>query len=199
MGEAQLPGGILTIEGRCPQARHLLLVVNRLSAAADTAAGTGHDLHKVVVDSALLQLLDQLGGIAEAVHHRHLQLRAGDFELCFLPAFITPQLPEGIRIRVLPRHEIVGRPQCRLHHAARGTEDIARTGADAEGQIQLRLGKLGRHDMLRADEPVHLAGGQHHIHIRVAFSVLHGRQGTLRLLRHAGHDGHAEDLRRIHL
>ena len=52
--------------------RQLLPVMNGLTAAARAAAGTGHDLDKVIADLATLDGVEQLPRVAESAHHRDL-------------------------------------------------------------------------------------------------------------------------------
>ena len=57
MGVAQFCFCVQRIELSASRKRQLLAVMDRLSAAADTAARAGHDFHKVIVDLAALDLL----------------------------------------------------------------------------------------------------------------------------------------------
>ena len=57
MGVAQFCFCVQRIELSASRKRQLLAVMDRLSAAADTAAGAGHDFHEIVVDLAALDLL----------------------------------------------------------------------------------------------------------------------------------------------
>ena len=60
-----------------------------LSAAADAAAGAGHDLHKVVLLAAFLHPLKESAGIGGAVNHRHPQRQIADFDLGFPHPFVA--------------------------------------------------------------------------------------------------------------
>ncbi len=65
----------------------LLAVVNRLTAAAGAAAGTCHDLHKVILYAAGLERLQKLSGVSETAHNRRADRACtGNVETRFLPA-----------------------------------------------------------------------------------------------------------------
>ena len=74
MGEAD---GALLVQGvqTLPSLGGVVLpVVDGLTAAAGTSAGTGHDLYKIVGDLSALQGLHQLPGIPQPGDHRHPDL-----------------------------------------------------------------------------------------------------------------------------
>ena len=65
---------IFRIKGIKPFPSHavklLILCGDRLTAAADTAAGTSHDLYKIILHLALLQPFNQLTRIAQTTDNR---------------------------------------------------------------------------------------------------------------------------------
>src|SRR5699024_6817117 len=66
----------------------LLSIVNRLAAAADAAAGTGHDLYKVIVDLAALDLLQKPPGIAQPADNSRPNRNVSDGKLRLLDALV---------------------------------------------------------------------------------------------------------------
>lgn len=96
MGEPQ--GAALSMLHRDAAAffRQLHAVMDRLTAAAGTAAGTSHDFHKVVADLASLQGGHELAGVQQAAGHSHgNHSRAGDLEFSFLPAVHAPDVAKA--------------------------------------------------------------------------------------------------------
>ena len=94
-------------------------------------------------------------------------------------------------------HE-VGAAQRRVHDAAGGAEDHRRAGTGAQGAVELRLFHDGGIDLLAPQHADELAGGQHHVHVRIAAGTVQVGDGPLRLLGGAGHDGHHIDVVGIH-
>lgn len=114
--------------------RHLHAVMDRLTAAAGTAAGTSHDFHKVVADLASLQGGHELAGVQQAAGHSHgNHSRAGDLKFSVLPAVHAPDVAEGIGVRILSGDQVIGAAQGCIHHAAGGAEDHRRAGARCPG------------------------------------------------------------------
>ena len=169
-----------------------------LTAAAGAAAGTGHDLHEVILHLAGAQGLDELAGVLQAAGHGHPDGGALNVEGGFLPAVQTPDVPEGVRRRIDPGDQVVSRAQSRFHHAAGGAEDHAGAGTHAQGRVKLLFRQGVDVDVLRADHPVDFPGGQHQIHVRIAAGVLHHRQIRLLLLGKAGHHGDAANPMGVH-
>ena len=195
MREPDLGPGVHLPELAPPLGRMLLAAVDRLPAAAGTAAGTGHDLHEIVVRRALLDRVHQLPGARQPADHRHPHVpRAGDVEHGLLPGLVAPDGLERVGVRVFPRHHVIRAAQRRVHHAARCAEDHRRAGARPQRAVELRLFQVGRDDAVAPEQAAHLPGRQHHVHVRIAAGVPHGGQFALRLLRGAGHDGRHEDL-----
>ena len=143
--------------------------------------------------------MHQLTGVAQSADHCHADVaRAGDSEYGLLPAVHTAYGGEGVRLRFLAGNEIVRAPQSRVHHAAGGAEDHRRAGAGAQRTVKGCFRQHRGIDLFAPQHPHDLAGGQHHVHVRVALLVLHGGQRTLRLLGGAGHDGHHKQLLGVH-
>lgn len=71
--------------------RHVL----GLSAAADTAARAGHDLHKVVLFSALFHVGEEAAGISGAVNDGYLERQLPDGHLGLPARPHTPGRPGG--------------------------------------------------------------------------------------------------------
>ena len=149
------------------------------------------------MDLARLQLLHQGPGIAQSADHGAAHGDARHLVGSLPQAGAGAHLGKGIGGRVLPGEEIGGRAQGGLHHAAGGPEDHARTGGHAHGAVQGLLGQVGGVQLVGPEHPHKLPGGQHPVHVRAVLGG-HGGQLALRLFGHAGHDGHAADLLRLH-
>ncbi len=198
MGEAKGHRPVLLVQGRSPLWRHLQPIVNRLAAAANTPTGTGHDLHKVVGDLLLLQGGKEVACIAKAAHNGDLKLHSRKVVLRLLPALHAADRKEGVvRIGVFSGHLPVSGPKGRLHDAAACAKDVSRAAPDVKGRIHVLLRELVRQDVAHPDQARDLSRRQDDVDIPVSVLILHGRQGALRLLRKAGHDGDAADLLRI--
>lgn len=82
------------------------------SHPADRAAGTDHDLHKVIRHLALQGSLTQRAGIAQPAGHRHADLSAGDGEDCLAPIPVdAPHLGKVIDRRIVAGEQKIGRGQ----------------------------------------------------------------------------------------
>ena len=79
MGEADGHISVKVIKVRAAFSAQLFAVFDGLTAAAAASGGAGHDLHKVIVDLAALDCVDELCGIAQTVGHsgpyRHVAVR----------------------------------------------------------------------------------------------------------------------------
>ena len=167
--------------------------MNGLTAAARAAAGTGHDLDKVIADLAPLKGIEQLPRVAESAHHRDLHLaRRRNVEARLLPAVHAAHGGEGVGIGVLAGHEVVRRAERGVHHAAGRAEHDRRARAAAERGVELLLRQMDGGNVVRAEHNVQLACGDAHIDIGNAVLAAHGRKRTLALLCDARHDGHDE-------
>ncbi len=85
------------------------------------------------------------------------------------------------------------RAQGRLHDAAGGPEDEARTGGAAERIVEVGLGQRGHVESGLAEHRSQLAGGEAEVDVLIAAGV-HLRPVAFELLGRAGHDGHADDV-----
>ena len=112
-----------------------------LSAAANAAAGAGHDLHKMVLLSAFLHPPEEGAGIGGAVNHGHLQRQLPNFHLGLPHPIIAPNRAEvKQRLRSALTGEIlIGCAQSGLHYPTGVAEDDARTGGLAHQGIVGRI------------------------------------------------------------
>ena len=137
MGEAQGLHPVNAVEHLAALVRQLpVLHGDGLAAAAHTAAGAGHDLHKVVVGPAGQQVLDQGTGLAQAADGGAVQGHTGDGVGGFPPALAGAHGTEGVRVRLFAGKGVGRGAQGGLHHAAGGAKDDARAGEHAHGAVQ---------------------------------------------------------------
>ena len=68
VGEADWHIPVKCVQVRSAFSAEFFPVLNGLTAAASAAGGTGHDFHKVVVDLAALNRIDQFRGVAKSNH-----------------------------------------------------------------------------------------------------------------------------------
>ncbi len=164
-----------------------------LSAAADAAAGAGHDLDEVVVAFAFLEAVHHLARVEERMADRDLDFSHAEVVGCFLDAREPAHVVEFQRLRLFARNFFVNGAERRFHDAARRAEDCAGAGACAERAVKLAFRQVfeGKADV--ADQLDEFAGGQHSVH--VAHSVAANfRTRRLEFLRGAGHDGDGKDI-----
>ena len=144
------------------------------------------------MDLARLQPLDELSGAAQAADHGAAHRGAGQLKGGLPQSGPGTDRREGVRVRVFPCEHIGRCPQGRLHHAAGGPEDNSGPGVDAQGAVRLLFRQEGGFQLVGPEHTDQLPGRENQVHIRAAVHR-HGRQLTLRLFGHTGHDGHAED------
>ena len=86
VGEAKRRRFIKTPENISALLGALYSIVDWLTAAARAAAGTRHDLDKVILYAAGLERLQKLSGVSKATHDRRPdRARAGNLERSFQP------------------------------------------------------------------------------------------------------------------
>src|SRR6056297_1091025 len=78
-----------------PLLKDLPVKTVRLSAAADTTAGTGHDFDKVVEDLATIYLFDEFSGVLPAIGDGYLEFSPVEVDRSFFDAF---QASCGVKI-----------------------------------------------------------------------------------------------------
>ena len=176
----------------------LAAVVDGLTAATDAAARACHDLNEVIVHAAVANRVEQAGGVAQPVRHGDAHLGAIDIGHSFLPAVESAHVGKEIRIRVLARHQVIGRAHGSLHHAARGAKDHARARAKAQRRIERLLDQRVHAHVACADHAHHLAHRQRNVHIGRTALAHHVRQRALGLLGCARHHGHHEQVLGLH-
>ena len=96
MGEAKLADLVQPVQNAAPDACQLLGFVDGLAAAAGTAAGAGHDFHKVVCGLAAADRLDELPGIAQAAGYGYADGRSLNIKGRFFPALQPADVLEGV-------------------------------------------------------------------------------------------------------
>ena len=127
MALAQGQALVQIVEGLDAGLARFVIGADGLSAAADAAAGAGHDLDEEIVGLAVLDPADDLLGVLQAVDHRHLeggavQIDSGLLDAAHLAADRLEFQPGQFLLGV----ELIGGAQGGLHDAAGGAEDGAR-------------------------------------------------------------------------
>ena len=111
--------------------------MNRLTAAAGAAAGTCHDLHKVILYAAGLERLQKLSGVPKAAHNCRADLAcAGDLKAGFLPALHAAHGGKYVRVGIFAGDQIVCTAKRRVHHAARRAKNDGCAGSGAERRVE---------------------------------------------------------------
>ena len=138
-GHRRIPP-IQALDARLADVVGIVFEVPRLPAAANAAAGAGHDLNEMIGLFAFPHPLDHPAGVGGAVDHRHIHGQAVDGKAGFPDALIPAnrlQVQQFLR-RVFSGDEEIGGAQCGLHHAAGVAENHAGAGALAEHAVELR-------------------------------------------------------------
>ena len=92
---------------------------------------------------------------------------------------------------------MVACPKSCLHNASCGSENDPGSGGLAQRRVKFFFRKGEDINLLSLDQPADFPGGQHIVHILHA-AVIHGWEICLLLFGHAGHNGNAGDIVRIH-
>ena len=173
--------------------------VTGLAAAVDTAAGTGHNLHRVeLAGITVFDLLHQRPGIAQAAGHGHVQGNVAHSHVGFLNTIAgRADFFEFDLLQALSGNPLVGGPQGGLHDAAGLSEDDRRAGGFTHRIVKIFLFHLPQIQVHLLDQFRQLCGGQRDVNIRDTIPA-HLLPAGLRLFRSAGHDRHRDHLRGIH-
>ena len=198
VAEADHRAGIQLAQHLSALRRQLHAVGDGLSAAACAAAGTGHNLHKIILYSTGLDGAEQLAGISQPTGYRHLKADVSHLHGTLLPAFHAPHGAERVRMGIFTGYQIMGAAQCSLHHTAGGTKDHACSGAQSQRFVKHRLSQLVQEDAAGTQHTGHLSGGQHDIHIGACTGVADLGYIRLIFLGNTGHDGDTGDTAGIH-
>ena len=174
----------------------LFAVVNRLAAAANAAAGAGHNFHEVIMNLACFELVEQLACITQAAYRAGTQCCAAEGEFAYLAAFCAANVGEGIFRSFLAFDYMVGGTQCCFHNAAAGTEDNCGAGALAQRIIKGQFTQHCRVDVLGTQQADKLACGEYDIYI-MGTAAAHREESGLAFFGNAGHDGNRADFLRL--
>ena len=177
--------GIYLITGTC--------INIGLTAAGYAAAGASHDLDKVVVLVACLDLIEQLAGVCGSVYDRYVYIHACYVYGCFLDAVEAAYAVVLDGLEILTGEDVGNGTQSSFHNAAGYAEDDACAGGIAEDGVELFIGEIDIVDACLLDHPCKLTGGEVGIYVTVAFSA-HLGTDDLELLCGAGHYGYYEDV-----
>ncbi len=166
-----------------------------LAAAADTAAGAGHDFDKVVGTDTLFDLFHDGAGIFEGMGNGDAHVTAGQADGAFFDAVKAAHVQEFELFEGLAGDFFVDGAQGCFHDAAGSAEDGAGAGGEAQGAVKVVFGELPDRQAHVFDEFDEFAGSQHNVHIAAAVAA-HFGAGGFKFFGGAGHDGDGDDFRR---
>ncbi len=132
-----------------------------LAAAADAAAGAGHDLDDVERLLAGLDLVEDRLGVLQAVGHGDVDVVLADGHVDLAEALHRADLGELQPVGRLAGDQFGRCAERRLHHAAGRAEDVAGAAGQAQRRVELAVGQHGEIDAVALDHPYQLARGQH--------------------------------------
>ena len=119
MGEAKRCVFVEEVEVLSTLVSKLFAIMDDLPAASDTAARTGHDFHKIIVNFPALNLLEQTSRIAKSADNSRFYYRIADPDFSgFYALAVIADILECIRIRVLACYEVVCGTKGSLHNTA---------------------------------------------------------------------------------
>ena len=195
MAEAQLRVGVDVAQDKLTLGSALAAFVNGLTAAADAAAGAGHNLHEVVVHLAVFDGVAQIVGVLQAAYDGNGKLFAGQIVGNLAPAFATAYGAEGVGIGIFARYQEVCAAQGSFHNAAGGTEDMPRARGFTQGHVELFFGQALHVHELGLQHAAELTRGKNHVNIGAGAGGVHVGVGAFGLLCNARHDGNHGNLR----
>ena len=108
-----------------------------LAAAADAAAGAGHDLDHVERLLAGLDLVEQHLGVGQAVGHADVDVVLADGHVGLAEPFHGADLGEFQPVGRLAGDQLGGGAERGFHHAAGGAEDVAGAAGHAQRGVEL--------------------------------------------------------------
>ena len=219
---AHFIGGILGVDGARAGRADCRARRNRLPAASDASAGTGHEFDEMAFAefAARFDVFHHALGVGGSMGHRNLQCCTfqplpvfhdvfhkighrtdfldGDFRVADALHAAHGDDVRMIKevLHLLPCDQFNDRSKGGLHHAAGRAEDHAGTGGGAKGIIEVGLLHGGQVDAGLADHLRQLARGQAVVNVLEA-AVAHFRAVALELLGGAGHQGHGDDILRV--
>ena len=131
MGEPDLTVFVEEVQVFTAHTCKFFAVTERLSAAADTAAGAGHDFYEVIRYIAAPDRLEEFSCVAEAADNGGADRGSVKVEVCFCECIILidgTDVIKEIRVRIFAGQGMVSGSKCRLHDTAGCAEDDAGTG-----------------------------------------------------------------------
>ena len=175
--------------------------MDRLSAAAYAASGTGHHFYEIIVHFAALDHIQQSPGISKSADNRdpYSNIINGKFRfhnpVVFLESGASDHL-KGICRRILLFQDVVSRTKCCFHYTSGRSEDHACAGAFLHRPVAFDIFQRLRADMGGTDHFRQFSGRQYRVNIMACVFFIKHLHLTLALLCHAGHDGQRIDLLR---
>ena len=150
VGKTQLRLAIQAIQSFAACESAFFSVVNRLPAAADTAAGASHHFHKIILHLAAFNAVQQRTGITQSADHSgtHLCAAHREHRLCHAGFLILgANHAELIRRGILACYQEMCRAQSRFHNAAGCTENDTGTRTGLHQTVTCTRFERRRHNM----------------------------------------------------
>ena len=118
---------ILNIDAADALSPLLVRLGQRLSAAAYTTTGAGHDFNEVIRGFPGSHLIHQLASAAQAVSHSDPDLRSIKIDLGFFDPIHTTDRSEVNILQGFLGNDLIYRPQSCFHHSSGSPEDYGST------------------------------------------------------------------------
>ena len=129
-------------------------------------------------------------GVRKSARDGNAQRAPREVEGLFAPAefgAFMANLLKGIWLRVLPRNQVIGRTQRRLHDAARHAENMAGSRSNAKRSVEVAFFEKSNVQEPRFNLPRQLAHCQNRVNVEAGSCGVHARICTFRLLGDTRH------------
>ena len=181
--------------------RKFFAVTDRLTAAADTAAGAGHDFYEVIRYIAAPDSLEEFSGVAEATDNGGADRSSVKVEGCFCESIVLvdgTDVVKEIRVRIFAGQGVVSSTKRCFHDTAGCAEDDAGTGPLLHEAVRFAVRQHFRPDVGLAKHSGELSCGQYDVHILACVFFIVEIHVCLCLFCYARHNGYGNNIFRIH-
>ena len=181
--------------------RKFFAVTDRLSAAADTAAGAGHDFYEVIRYIAAPDSLEEFSGVAEATDNGGAYRSSVKVEDCFCECIVLidgADVVKEIRVRIFGGQSMVSGTKCCFHDAAGSAKDDAGTGPLLHEAVWLAVSQHFRPEVGFTQHAGELSCGQYDVHVLTCVFFIVEIHVCLCFFCNTGHNGYGHNVFRIH-